>query len=178
MSLVSSSRLSAHLGVAASAYKTRRLHLSIECYWQNAQGLSVLLEPSRMERGERVGQGKKGQMGLQSLKLTSIVCSGRRQLLSEFTVLRGKLPQTASPLSFPSQTHLCLWCLRWFLFFLFYFCLSRSININVTMKGNSQNTVYIIFYIIVKIIFCLFNICCQIREPHGEFTKKKHISHS
>lgn len=50
-----------------------------------------------MERG-RGGRGtEKRQMGVQSLKLMSLVCPGRRQLLSECTVLQGRPAQTPSP---------------------------------------------------------------------------------
>lgn len=113
MSAVSGGKLSAHLGIAASAHKARRLDVTIECYWQSAQGLSVLLEPSRMGmRGVGKNRRKeKSQMGVQSFKLMSLLCAWRRQLLSEFTVLQESPAQTPSPPSCLSQTCLRLWCM-------------------------------------------------------------------
>ncbi len=62
-----------------------------------------------MERGVVGARGReKRQMGAQSLKLMSLLRAGRRQLLSEFTVLQERPAQTPGHPSFPSQTRLCL----------------------------------------------------------------------
>lgn len=52
---------------------------------------------------------EKKQTGVQSVKLMSLLCAGRRQLLSEYTVLQGSPPQTPIPPSLSSQARLCLW---------------------------------------------------------------------
>lgn len=141
MSVVSGGKLSAHLGVAASAHKARRLDVTIECYWQSAEGLSVLLEPSRMGR-ERGGRGReKRQMGVQSLKLMSLLCAGRRQLLSEFTVFQRRPAQTPSPPSSSSQTRLCLWCM-----FQVFVLLSHSADVDCTVEGKIPQIEFTLCY--------------------------------
>lgn len=50
------------------------------------------------EEGWGVGVREKRQMGLQSLKSMSLICAGRRQLLSEFVVAVEASSDTQSPL--------------------------------------------------------------------------------
>lgn len=53
MSAASGGKLSAHLGVAASAHKARRLDVTIECYWQS---LRRLRPPGAQQDGEEGGR--------------------------------------------------------------------------------------------------------------------------
>lgn len=125
MSAVCGGRLSARLGVAASANEARRLHLTIECYWQSARGLSVLLEPSRMESGKGKGGGGRKEanvvVGANLLsKWVSYVQGGDSFYLSTVCWEGGQLRQPVPPPYpfFPKHT-LSLMCLRC-LFFVFF----------------------------------------------------------
>lgn len=147
---VCSFQLSAHAGVAASAYETRRLHLTIECCWQSARGLSVSHTGARQDGG---GGGTERQMGLLSLWLMSLVS------VEEPAFIWAQLRQPVPLPSFPF--HLRLWSPTFILLFSSPASCLKSVNLHTTgfiffdcKKLESLNFFYKYFLYSKMIISC------------------------